>query len=461
LERLLLRDLDGQDLYLPLLLWWAVEQHALPAREQVLSFFAAPAAWRVALIRDAILDRLMRRYAAEGTKAGYTACARLLATACTADDRRHMLAALDQGLRDQPRETPLSNRGTLFTEFADVESQLVTRSPRPHKIPEALEEQVAKLWTNDPSNPTLLSLLVRLGRSDAQNRAVALATQPSTPLPTRLALLQVLAEAGPATAVGPLLQLLASREPDAVQRAALDALEQFDQMEVATALLRIYPQIGSGLRARAVDLLVRRKRWARALLQAVDQGALPGKDIAVEQLRPIALHHDRLLDALVRKHWGSVQRGTPEEKLAEMRRLSNDLRAGSGNPVLGQALFKKHCAICHKLFGEGNTVGPDLTHANRKDRDFLLASIVDPSAIIRKEYLSFVVQTTDGRVLTGLIAEQTSSQLTLLDAKNERTVLARSRIESIEESAVSLMPENLLKGLTPEEVRDLFGYLQK
>src|SRR5262249_13514965 len=99
-------------------------------------------------------------------------------------------------------------------------------------------------------------------------------------------------------------------------------------------------------------------------------------------------------------------------------------------------------------------------HANRKDRDYLLASIVDPSAVIRKEYLAYNVHTIDGRSLTGLIAEQTPSAVTLVDAKNQRTKVARDRIESMQESPVSLMPENLLKDLKPQELRDLFSYLQ-
>jgi putative heme-binding domain-containing protein len=80
--------------------------------------------------------------------------------------------------------------------------------------------------------------------------------------------------------------------------------------------------------------------------------------------------------------------------------------------------------------------------------------------VIRKEYLSYIVQTRDGRLLTGLIAEQSANSLTLLDAKNQRTTIARTAIEAVQESAVSLMPENLLKELKPNEVRDLFSYLQ-
>ncbi len=63
----------------------------------------------------------------------------------------------------------------------------------------------------------------------------------------------------------------------------------------------------------------------------------------------------------------------------------------SASPSHGRQLFQKHCATCHTLFGEGNKVGPDLTGADRKDLEFLVTSTVDPSAVVRKEYLAYVV----------------------------------------------------------------------
>jgi putative heme-binding domain-containing protein len=112
------------------------------------------------------------------------------------------------------------------------------------------------------------------------------------------------------------------------------------------------------------------------------------------------------------------------------------------------------------LHGAGTKLGPDLTTANRADRDFLLSSLVDPSGVIRKEYVSVVVRTADGRVLTGLPVAREGGGLTLADAKNERTTLAAADIEELRESAVSLMPDDLYRQLSPAELRDLFAFLQ-
>jgi putative membrane-bound dehydrogenase-like protein len=458
-QRLLKRNLDGQDAYIPLLLWWAVERHAVTALDQVLDRFGSAAAWHSPMVRDVILERLMRRYAAEGTSVCLAGCACLLASA-PAQGRDRTLTALDQGLQERAGRPAPAALGTLFDQYA-----VARHSPEaPVKgrllVSAELERQVRALWTDDTADVPLIRVAVRLGWPAAEGRALALAGDGWAPPDRRLALLQLLGEAGTGRCVEPLLKMIDGADLAPVRLAALVALQHFDQGRIAAALLRLYPRLTGGLRSRVADVLLGRRGWALRFLRAVDAGKLPAADITVEQLRPVAQYHDTELNRLVRRHWGNIQGGTPEEKLAEMRRLSNDLRAGTGDPLRGRAVFQKHCATCHRLFDEGNAVGPDLTHANRKDRDFLLASIVDPSAVIRKEYLSYTVQTTDGRLLTGLIAAQTAGSITLLNARNERTVVPRVQIESVHESPVSLMPEDLLKGLKPQDVRALFRYLQ-
>src|SRR5262249_30104562 len=131
-----------------------------------------------------------------------------------------------------------------------------------------------------------------------------------------------------------------------------------------------------------------------------------------------------------------------------------------GDPVAGKQHFTKACATCHTLHGEGNKVGPDLTTVDRKNRQFLVTNIVDPSAIIRPEFVAQVVITKDGRQLTGVIVETNGDALTLVNDKNERTVLAKQQIETMEASSVSLMPDNILDQFDEQQIRDLFAYLQ-
>lgn len=109
------------------------------------------------------------------------------------------------------------------------------------------------------------------------------------------------------------------------------------------------------------------------------------------------------------------------------------------------------------MHGKETPVGPDLTGAERKDRLKLIRNIVDPSSEIRPQFISHVAVTSDGRLITGLLAESNAEAITLLDAKNQRTVLSRADVEELRESTVSLMPEKLLDAMTDQQIRDLLA----
>ena len=143
-----------------------------------------------------------------------------------------------------------------------------------------------------------------------------------------------------------------------------------------------------------------------------------------------------------------------------MRKYNNDLRHSGGDVTAGKALFKKHCAVCHKLFGEGEKIGPDLTNENRQDRAALLANIVDPSAVIKRDYLASVITTKNGQVISGIISNRSGDTITLVDTQRKQQTVRASDVESLMPSSTSLMPVNLMKEFTAEQVRSLFKYLQ-
>jgi putative heme-binding domain-containing protein len=172
-------------------------------------------------------------------------------------------------------------------------------------------------------------------------------------------------------------------------------------------------------------------------------------------------HQDDQLLARLQKKWGKLSPSTDGEKQARISYIQLILgRATTFDPNKGMPIFEQKCATCHQLFGKGQKIGPDLTSAERQALAPLVGHIVDPSANIRPEFRAFVVETKDGRVITGLVAEETAGAVTLLDAKGERIVIPRERIGEMKASSVSLMPEKILDTLSDQEIIDFFAYLR-
>lgn len=458
-KALLDRDEDGDDLHIPWLLWWALEDKAISDRQSVLDMFADSAAWKNRLKREN-LTRLMRRYAAAGTADGYTACCRLWES--TPDQwRESMLQALYQGLTERSRGLTAVTSGGLFDAVATVSNQPPVAIPVRFESPTPeLRTVIMSAWQSRRDHTLSTRLALEAGLDEAYRHLMG-HLRPSEPADRLLIRLAVLNDYARDDCIPALLALAADGQPEAVRMAAMGVLLRFSNDAIATAIIGSYSRMSDMLKSRARDLLFSRPQSSLAFLKLVEDKSIDPASVPLDQLRRLSLFKNDEIDAAVRRHWGNIQPGTPEEKLADMRRFNNDLRAGKGDSSRGHELFKKHCSICHKLQGEGTTLGPDLTNTVKGDQDSLLASIVDPSAVVRRDFLCFVIVTKGGVVHAGLMAEQNAAFVTLLDAKNQRTRINRDDIDEINESPTSLMPERLLEQLSPQELRDLFAYLRK
>ncbi len=456
----LLDEHQGDDPRIEWPLWWALEAKAVSDRELLLARFTRPAVWNQASYRGHA-RRLIRRYAAEGSQAGYAACTQLLQATPTAH-LDEMLSELATGLAERARGLVDVGQGGLFEATAVVGTSQPASAER--EFAEPTPELVALLegyWRARPNHPTRLELALAVESRAAYVALLEALDEPQASQDLLLGRLTLLYRFGQADCIAAVTRVMQAGKSEAVTLQAVRVLARLGGPDVTEALLAAQALATPAVKAQIQEALLSRPASARHLLLAVDQGDIPASDIPLSALRQVALHADRELDELVRKHWGNIGAGTSEEKLATMRRLSNDLRAAPGDLARGRVLFEKHCGVCHVLFGSGQRIGPDLTNANRLDREALLANLVDPSAVVRREYLQYVIETQDGRVLAGILAEQDAGAVTIVDAKNQRTRVARDEIDAIRELPASLMPERLWEGLAPQELRDLFHYLQQ
>lgn len=433
IRELLRHDEDVSDPQIPLLLWWAVEETVLRDTSDGLGVLNTAADWQVPMMRAHLLERLARRFASDTNRAARQHSAWMLNTAPTAATRDAVLRGFDQAWAGQR---------------ADDRTEM-------HRA-------LARAWS--PTNALMLRVGLRVALPQAQQLALQQLTNATIPEGERLALAETLGQCGVSAAVTPLLDWLNGKPK--LQLAAVGALQNFDEPRVAAALVENYPRLAAEARARARAALASRVSSSAELLRAVERSVIEAKDVSPDLLRQMLRHHDAALTAAIEKRWGKFQPQTSAEKASTVNQLKLVLNPSGttlrfkGDVAEGKKLFATLCANCHQLFREGQTIGPELTGADRKNTEWLLTQIVDPSAFIRPEYVNHNVEMRDGRSLTGLLVEQSDRALTLLDAQNLRTALNQADVKEVKASTLSLMPEGLLESLTPQQVRDLFAYLQ-
>jgi putative membrane-bound dehydrogenase-like protein len=433
LGRLLGRSEDATDPHVPLLLWWAVERHMRIDRDAVVAWLASPELQKLTLARDTILERAARTLASRGGEEDFRGCARLLAAAPGEAQVDRLVAGMDKGL--EGRRLPA--------------------------MPAPLGDVRGRLDARDGSGIARLRLAVRLGSDEALHRALERAADAKVPESDRVSLIELIGQARTAEGLRTLLDLWRQDGRSAIQSAALNALGRHGRPEVAEALLERYPSLPAPLRDRVRDLLCSRREWAGMLLDAIRGGRMDAKDVRPSQVLQVVQLGDPALTTRLESVWGRPPGPNSAEKAQRIAEVRGILPEGDkGDPARGRAVFKQNCATCHRLFGEGESIGPDLSGAERGNLEFLLSSVVDPSAVVRKEYQAQTVALKDGRVLTGLVVEDNDKVVTLVDSTPQRTTLALSDVEDMKPSPVSVMPEGLLDKLPDDQIRDLYRYLQ-
>jgi putative heme-binding domain-containing protein len=431
-EQLLARAEDVNDAHIPLLLWWAIENKAISDRGLVQNLVAPADAWNRPITRAVIVERLARRYLAEGKPEDFATCARLSDFAPTPAERERLVRAMEQQMEGQHFD----------------------------KVPEALAIVLAPLLKSERPSSAVVRLSVRLGLEPAYRVAAARAADVRLSPEERADFIRTLGELKLPESLAGLLALLDDKEPVPVRAAVLQAVQRHESSDVAATIIARYPTMTPALRDKARDVLVSRASWVATTLAAVSAGRVPAKEFSTEQLRRVFLHKDPRLNERAEKLWGQVRTATSREKQGRIMAVSQILAQGPGDAARGKPLVAKHCLNCHQLFGEGAKIGPDLSAVDRGNLEVLLPNVIDPSAVIREGYQQYIINTTDGRVLSGLLAENTAKKVTVLDAKGVRTSLRPEEIESTTRSDASLMPEGLLDALSDQDLRDLFAFLR-
>jgi putative heme-binding domain-containing protein len=423
LANLLKRSADGDDRNLPLMYWYAFEPLA--------DVDANRAIHLASHARDPYLTFMARRIATAGTPAAIAEVIERLRRSDEPDVQRSILMGMNEAFKGRRQVTMPAGWGAVSQKLATSDDTQI-------------RQIVAKL-------------AVTFGESKAMDAMRKVLADTKGPVEERReALASLLAARDPKLAV--MLQRLIA-EPG-LRREALRGLAAYDDPKTADVILGVYPSLSLEEKRDALNTLAARAATARSLVKSVAAKQIPMTDLSADVLRQLRNIKDEELAKQIAAVWGSL-RDTAEDKVREIRRVRAMIVARQARPdelPRGRAVFAKTCQQCHTLFGTGAKIGPDLTGSNRADLEYLLTNVLDPSAVMAKEYQPNLIATTDGRVITGLVLKDDGKTLTIATA-NDTITLPRSDIDEMKLSDKSMMPDDLLKQLDDDDVRALVAYL--
>ncbi len=250
-------------------------------------------------------------------------------------------------------------------------------------------------------------------------------------------------------------KLLGATRPAAVQSAAVTALARNNDPATAGILLGAWADGSPAIRARILDALLGRSAWHAELLAAIEKDAIPAGQID-------AARRQRLTgspDAAVRKQAEKLFAGGSNP---DRQKVIDDYKAAlalKADKTRGKAVFAKSCSACHALDGTGHAVGPDLAALANKSPLYLLSEILDPNRNLDSRYVEYQALTKDDRTVSGVLAAETATSITLRGQQAKDETILRSDLQSLRGTAKSLMPEGLEKDVAKQDMADLIVYL--
>jgi putative heme-binding domain-containing protein len=304
------------------------------------------------------------------------------------------------------------------------------------------------------------ALAVIFGGSGALDEMRKKLADANAPLDTRRQALDVLVAQRDAGSLDALLKLIA--EPSPLREPALRGMVGYDDPRVAQAAADVFPKLDTAEKRAAMQAMLARPSGAKIFTAAIVSGKISKAELTAPVARQIQGLKDAALDAWLAKNFGAVNAPNEDKQklIAKYREFVTTDLVLRADAQHGRALFAQTCAACHTLFGTGGKIGPELP-GSFEDLEYLLLNILDPNAIIGKDYQQTFVKTKDGQIVAGIIAEDTERAILLKTLGGGIVTVQRADVASTEISPLSMMPEGLLTPLHETDVRDLFLYLRQ
>jgi putative heme-binding domain-containing protein len=267
-----------------------------------------------------------------------------------------------------------------------------------------------------------------------------------------------LAHSDYSTAGSSLQNLVGLREPAEVQVAAVRSLGQLSAPEVGPLFVsrERWRAYSPAVREAVVSTLLAQVRLVPALLGAIEKGDVPAWAVDPARRTQLLKHRDETIRKRAETAFANMQSGDRMKVYEDYK----SVLTSKADTKSGHAVFARLCTSCHVYNGEGSRVGPELTGIRNQPAEALLLHIIVPDYEIVAGFISYEIETKDGRSLTGLLASETATSVTLRRALGEEENILRSNITTISSTSLSLMPQELEKIMTRQEMADLIAFLK-
>ena len=245
-----------------------------------------------------------------------------------------------------------------------------------------------------------------------------------------------------------------------LQQPAVLALAAFDKPEISTAILSHLPKLKLKVQHDALSTMASRLTYATELMAAIDNQSVDAELLSADVVRQLRAHNDPKINRQLERFWG-ISRSSSVAKLDEIKKYKRIVEMGNSdlsNLSNGRVMFNRVCASCHKLYGEGGELGPDLTGSDRKNLHYVLSNVIDPNAEIPNDYRTAIIRMKDNRVLIGVVRSREPKRITVV-TPSEVIFLPKRDVAKIDSQNYSIMPEGLIRVFKDQELRDLISYL--
>jgi putative membrane-bound dehydrogenase-like protein len=251
-----------------------------------------------------------------------------------------------------------------------------------------------------------------------------------------------------------LAESLAARQPAELQTAAIETFASFDDARVPGILLREWPGMSPITRATAAEAIFARPAWIGAFLDAVEKGAVGRADVEPGRLSLLKTYPDQAVRERASRIFVA---GLPRRQ--DVVAAYQNALVQKGDRDRGKAVFQKQCSSCHRLENVGQQIGAELSAVRDRGLDAVMLNILDPNREVMPQFLSYVLVTTSGRVVTGMISAETANSLTIKKPDGGEETVLRRDIDELRSTGQSFMPEGLEKQIDVPAMADLLTYL--